>query len=256
MRKVVCVFLAAIFAVGAYGAGPLSPYYLTFDIRERIDVVQGLNIINSWPMWNYHNNNYHNVEFAIAVDTTVRTLGEHGAGTWGAEYTLGGIFTGNLYLNNYGHFLDSTTDGQHNYLIDKNSGNVLQTDSSYQNPQVLFNASGFAFITWDPTNNSLWIANWGGQVENRTLSGTLLSSFNTGISTGQTALALDHADGTLWLSEWGNQGWFRQYDKSGNLLQQVYIAGAEFPLGGEFQLPEPGTLGLLGLAGLLLLRRR
>jgi hypothetical protein len=247
------MFLAATFAVGAYAAGPVSEYYLASGDQGRVDVVQGLNINRTWGMNDF--------EYPIAVNTTVRTFGAT-IGTRGSEYTLGGSFTGTTYPNTYGTFWDSTTDGQHNYLIDWNNGDVLQTDSSYQNPKLLFNSGGggnYLGITWDPTNNSLWIAQWGGQrVENRTLGGTLLSSFNTGITVAQAALALDHADGTLWLVEWTQQGWFRQYDKNGNQLQRVNIAGLNGvnPLGGEFQLPEPGTLGLLGLAGLLFLRRR
>ncbi|MCG3126442.1 MAG: hypothetical protein CHACPFDD_01277 [Phycisphaerae bacterium] len=233
-------------------AGPLSPYYLVSGDQFRVDVVQGAAHINSWATPDF--------EYPVAVNGTVRTLGAILGGT-GREYSLGGVVTGPVYTNVVGTSYDSTTDGQHNYVISWDTGDVIQTDTDYQNPVPLFNVGGPGTglgITYDPTNNSLWIAQFGGgTVENRTLAGGLISSFNTGISL-QAALALDHADGSLWLVEWTQNGDFRQFSKAGAPLGSEHypaLVGVN-PLGGEFALPEPTSLALLTIGGLFLSRRR
>lgn len=252
MSPRVSAFVSAVLlAASSAVAGPVSEYYLVSGDQQRADVVQGANINRTWQTPDF--------EYPVAVAATVRTFGA-ASGTDGREYTLAGVPTGNVYPNvNMGNVYDSTTDGRFNYLVSWDTGDVIRTNSDYSNPVVLFSSGGpggYLGITFDPTNNSLWIAQFsGGRVENRTMNGGLISAFNTGISL-QACLALDHADGSLWLVEWTQNGDFRQFSKSGALLGTQHYDGlvGVNPLGGEFQLPEPGMLTLLALGGLLALR--
>jgi hypothetical protein len=108
-------------------------------------------------------------------------------------------------------------------------------------------------ITYDSTNDSLWVSGWlDSTVRNYTMSGTLLSTFSTGHGFN-AALALDPADGTLWLRN-HEANRFEQYSTTGTLLsiQNYALPGAAF--GGEFAfpggvqaVPEPASLTMLGI---------
>lgn len=248
--------LAGLFACSAEaGVGPVSKYYLVgvyFEGEEaRIDVVQGPNHINSWAL-------AYGFEFAVAVDSTIRTLDAE-AGP-GGEYTLDGVPTGNTYAWPGFRTWDSTTDGAHNYLVDWDGDEVYMTNADYSAPTLMYRlpANDWLGITYDPTNNSLWLAaHSGGDVINVDMAGNILSAFNTGLR-NQAALALDHADGSLWLVKWTQNGDFYQFDKSGNLLSTVHYDGLVDvnPLGGEFAIPGPAALPLLVAGGLFATKRR
>jgi hypothetical protein len=185
------------------------------------------------------------------------------AGLFGYEYTLSGTPTGASYVLpiQIGSAWDSTTDGSHNYLVDFINGTVDQVGLDYSNPVALFgNLGGSAFlgITYDPTNNSLWVSGWtSNQVIDFSMNGTQLSSFSASAATGSlTSLALDPATGTLWMGT-QSTGSFFEYSKSGVLLHTFTIpslAGLDI-LGGEFgfyAIPEPAPLALLSLGVLAL----
>ena len=245
--------IAGVFACSAEaGVGPVSEYYLVSGEDVRIDVVQGPNIINTWAAA------YGFSEFAVAVDSTVRTLAE--PGKLGGEYTLAGVPTGKTYTSPGFAVYDSTTDGEYNYLVTWTGNEVYRTNADYSAPSLMYSlpANDWLGITYDPTNNSLWLAAFtGGDVINIDMAGNILSVFNTGLGF-QAALALDHADGSLWLVKWAYTGDFYQFDKSGNLLSTVHYAGLAFvnPLGGEFAIPGPAALPLLAAGGLFATRRR
>lgn len=244
--------IAGVFACSAEaGVGPVSEYYLVSGDQDQIDVVQGLNIINTWAM-------AYGFEYAVAVDSTVRTLAANGG--LGGEYSLAGVPTGNTYPWPGFTTWDSTTDGEHNYLVSWGGNEVYVTNADYSAPSVMYSlpANDWLGITYDPTNNSLWLAaHSGGDVINVDMGGNILSAFNTGLG-NQAALALDHADGSLWLVEWTQNGDFYQFDKSGNLLSTAHYAGlvGVNPLGGEFAIPGPAALPLLAAGGLFATRRR
>ncbi len=148
------------------------------------------------------------------------------------------------------------------------TGNVYETNATWGSPVVLFASAGQLGITYDPTNNSLWVSDFSSPsartVLDYSLGGTLLSSFTTPFGK-ITSLAMDYADNTLWMGSQNTEGTFYQYSLAGvQLSTQTYAALAgENTLGGEFaftgaaSVPEPATFGMLGLglSALFLARR-
>jgi hypothetical protein len=218
-------------------------------------------VVNSWTPQS-------SAESAFAIGSTVRTVNGLGGSGNGAEYTLDGTFTGTTYQQNAAVLaLDGTQDGTHNYLVDIFAGNVFSFDSNWANPVFLFNPSSgpaiWTGITYDATNNSLWLADvLNSTVADFTMSGALLGSFTTS-APNPVGLALDPADQTLWTTDDNLPGVIEQYDKSGNLLQvQTYPTLGATLNGIEFApataTPEPGVFGLaaLGLLALIAFKNR
>jgi hypothetical protein len=260
MSKNLALLIAAFIMCAEALADPLSPYYLTAGDNGMNWVVQGNAVINSWSQQHPENLG----EYAIAVASHVRTLGNGNPSSRhpGSEYTLAGIYTGTDFPYPVANaaFYDGATDGTHNYSVDYESGGgVYQFDADWTNPNLLFSVPpSYLGITYDATNDSLWLSQFGGSiVANYSLSGTLLSSFVTSLGS-ITALALDPADNTLWMGSQGTQGTFYQYSKAGVQLDTVFYASlqSQNTLGGEFRLvPEPASL-FLGLTAVALIRHR
>jgi len=235
-------------------AGPISVYYVTAGDETTNWALQGSGVVNSWTQ----NFTGGGGEYAIAVPGSIRTLGNGNSGDQGpgSDYTLGGTFTGTTYNYPVGGplFYDGTSDGTNNYAVDFSTGNVYQTSSVWTSPVILFTSAGNLGITYDNTNNSLWISDWSGTgtIRDYSLAGTLLSSFTTPFG-DVTSLAMDYADNTLWMGSQTTEGTFYQYSRTGvQLSTQVYGAlVTQNTLGGEFAItavPEPATFGMLGLA--------
>jgi len=246
---------SALFATQESNASIQGRYYLT-SVSGQLTVVQGTNVVQSWTI-------PYNASPIAVLDGKVNTVGYYGSSP-GAEFTTAGVPTGNTYFGGIYYAFDGTTDGTYNYAYNSNFGGMFRFDLNWQNPTLLFSGPGGELgVTYDPTNNSLWIADWGDQtIRNVDMSGILLSSFNTSVFY-MGALALDHSDGTLWFSSLNSSDTgLYQYSKTGQLLDTVYVAGLEsdYHYGGEFELvtsaappavPEPTTMLVwLGLSAI------
>lgn len=246
--------------VGTGEAGPISLLYLTAGDQGTNWMIQGTSA-TSFDQQHPQDGG----EYAIAVSGDVRTLGNGNQGFGGgsshpgAQYTLAGVYTGVDYAYPAVGglaFYDGTTDGTYNYSVDYALGGVYQMNRDWSNPVSLFSTPASDLgITYDASNNSLWISAFSGAtVSNYSMTGTLLSSFSAATS-GLASLALDPADGTLWMGSQGTQGTFYQYSKAGVLLDTETYAALESQnaLGGEFNVdataaavPEPATMLLFG----------
>lgn len=243
------VAVAALTLAAPAVAGPTGQYVLTAGDQHTDWVVQGAGVAATWATTNS--------EYPLIVLGTVRTTSASPGGV-GGGYTLAGVPTGATYTNGLGeNMYDAATDGAYVYTVNWGTGDVTRLDLTWSNPQILFHpvaADPALAITYDPTNNSLWIGGWTtGTIANYSLAGTLLSSFTVPYAE-LTCLAMDYTDNTLWFGSQATQGTFYQYSRTGTSLgTQVYPALAgQNTLGGEFpsQAAPVAAIPALGTAGL------
>ena len=245
-------------------AGTISSLYLTAGDQGQIVAITGVTAQIFTQAPNTHGG--FGDEYAIGVPGTIRTLGngnQGGDGTEsfsGSEYLLDGSFAGVNYaypLNTSGDFYDGATNGVNNFSVDYTSGAVYQFNLDWTNPVLLFAANALDIgITYDPVNQSLWIASYSGtDVRNYSLAGALLTSFTAGAPV--YGLAMDYADNTLWADA---QGTLYQYSRAGASLSSFDYGVTQNTLGAEFAFldaspaspaPEPGT-AMLALGGLMI----
>ena len=231
-RMLMLMTVLALAVQCAFAAdGTTSALYLTSGDSQTIFKVKGTSIVGRWTARNHG-------EYAIAVSSgTVRTAGDSSKS--GTKYTLSGtpLSLDALESGTY----DGTTNGKVNYGINYDTGEVFQANLDWSNPQDLFvlNAASELGITYDSSNNSLWVGGFGsGEICDYTLEGVVLSCFATPQSVDDQALALDPADGTLWITErtLNSTIVLDQYSKEGTFLQQISLNAGEYQniLGGEF----------------------
>jgi len=273
LRPLGLTFLLAAAGFAASFTGPTSVYYLSDS--NTMYKVQGLNLLSQWAV-----SGTPGFDLPMAVSTEIHSTGRS-QGTAGARYDLNGTYLGTTYTNpGYAgggmDVWDGTTDTAHNYTVSTlcnlcgSDSSLIQTDLDWSNSVVLFNiGAGYDSlgVTYDPTNNSLWVSKWNGgtTITDYTLSGTVITQFDAGFAQ-IGALAYDAADDTLWATNFGSNALF-QFNKSGTLLQSGTIAGLNSTTlwSGEMVqsaaqtgVPEPETLPLfgLGMGALALVRRR
>jgi hypothetical protein len=211
--------------------------------------------------------------YPIAVYSDVRTLG-YDIGEIGTKYAFDGSVLSSGYTHNLAETLsDGTTDGSYNYAIAWGSGAVYQFSTDWASPTYLFSAAPApgglraGGITYDSSDNTFWLSeDRGGNVWNYSKSGTLLSSFDTGLLIDWN-LALNPEDDSLWFGTASGTSLY-QFSKTGTLLGSYTPSGygATAFYSGEFSLyqspavPEPSTLAIFGIgagiAGLKARRRK
>jgi hypothetical protein len=254
--------LVGLAVLGGGAQSQVSRLYLNQYDGTNCWVVQGGNIVNTFQRSNTNDGS------ALVVQNTVKMFGR-GPGSIGREYSLGGAPLGGTYNNpTWDDCYDGASDGAgRNWTIAHNDFNtnfaVIQSNASWGSPSVAWvpgrRSSG---ITYDPTDDTLWITNNVGgsdMVQHYTTGGALLGQFAISMTNGGGyAIALDLADQTLWVpGAFGTAGTLLQYSKAGTLLNTVQVAGLGNVTGAEFQaVPEPASLAALSLGALALLRKR
>lgn len=251
-----CIVAVLVSAVAGTAFGQTDRLYIT-DTRGgtgNIYVVQAGSLANTFSMAGGGTR-----EGPIAVASDVRTISDD-TGTPGAQYTLGGAWTGTTYATNPtpGQWFDGTTDGKYNYSCAWPSDAVYRFDRDWQNPTLLFSTGrdGEMGITWDSKTNTLWTGNHlNGTIENYSMNGSLLTEFS--LPYGPDGVAYEPSTDTIWLESY-NSHELHQYDKAGLLLQSFQVSGMPLSFGfdAEFAVPAPGAAALLGLGGLIAGRRR
>ena len=240
------------------GGGPGSEMYITDGASGQLSVVQGNAIVRSWAQ--------RNSCLPIAVSSTVKTYGEF-TSEFGSEYDYNGTWSGTDYpdAGPNGQRVDGATDGAgRNWFAGFGDSAIYECDANWANPVLLFAVNGPTGVTYDATTGNLWVISFSDQaIHEFQLDGTLVSSFPyTSSSSWLGCLGWEPATDTLWCNDF-SLGNLRQYDKAGNLLQDVLIPGLTgYTWGGEFVIPKacgpatwsnygagwPGTLGIPGIA--------
>ena len=183
------------------------------------------------------------LEAPLAVDGRIRTVSLED-GREGAQYDLDLNAGDRVFAHSIvdEEILDATTDGTFIYAVSVTSGDVIRFKPDWTRPEVLFTLSGASYggITYDPSNHTLWIAEFGDRIGNYDMQGNLLSQFDLDHISDLliSFLALDHADGSLWFGDFSRPRTVLGYTKAGE-----HRGGAEYfdlnpvaMLGGEFDL--------------------
>lgn len=197
----------------------------------------------------------------------------------------------------YGRVIDAAFDGTNSYIVAGLFGTagVFKYNADFSGlGTLMFNLPGAAQstsqgITYDTTTNTIWTSDYdfsagatGGRVRQWSTTGVELSSFavmdNLGhASERNTALAYDFTDDTFWMNAHVENtlgfglGELWQFSRTGTFLQKIHgqqfdasapanilYWGGEIRATGAANVPEPGSLLLVAVAGLaaISMRRR
>jgi len=237
----------ALASLASSAAAQVSELYLTAHGSTETFVVQNGQIVRQFQRTSTVDGP------ALVVGQTVKLYGQV-AGAVGREYDLNGGLLAGAYVNaGFVDCYDGATDGARNWTISHNdfSNNfaALVAGANWGSAQVAFvPARRSSGITYDPTDDTLWVTNNVGgsdRVQHYATGGALLGEFPVGLqSGGGYGLALDYADQTLWIpGAFGTVGQLHQYSKAGALLQLVHVPGlAVNVVGAEFRFGAPPPL--------------
>jgi DNA-binding beta-propeller fold protein YncE len=139
--------------------------------------------------------------FGIAFDGTQWHIAEATTRRWGnfdANFNFISFTTLSSAPVNAGiRGLDYDASSNHLFVVDHDQTRIYESTLAGGGVQNWFYASGSApqDVTVDPRDNTLWIAEFGGTIQHRTKTGTLLGSFSTGLNL--TGVALDVTNDSL-----------------------------------------------------------
>src|SRR5262245_2069129 len=140
-------------AVAPHPRAQVSEYFLMAGDQGKFHVIQNGVLLRSWsPAIGTAQ-----YQYPLAVTNTIRTMGANPLEI-GAEYDLSGVDLTTRYTHPATtpvRSWDGTTDGSSNYTVD---GSVFRLDQTWSNPVYLFGGVGIGSLTYDPTNNSLWVS--------------------------------------------------------------------------------------------------
>jgi hypothetical protein len=267
--------IAALAALGlSLLAGPASaqqtPFYIFDGDSQNGYIVQNGQMINNFTTAAV------GIGYPVAVRNTV-WLGDRD-NNGAAEYTLGGVPTGNTSAGAGGftQLLDGTGDAFNNFGIEwgSNGDTVTVANQNWTGQTTLFNlptTNVASSITVDTSAGVFYIGGFNDVLNVYTFEGTLLNSFNVAVSLD--CLAYEALTDTLWVAP--NQGsQVVQLSKTGAILNTINVVagpgqtftafgnnfGGEMPLsgGGGSAAPEPGSVAfaLLGISALGIVARR
>jgi hypothetical protein len=242
--------------------GPIGTYYLTdFENlttgQSTLDAIRGNSYVQN-PSITQRQQGPIAVFTSPAVVRTTGIISSLAGGEYAPVPSLTVSPTGPHYTSHLSGdaYYDGTTNGAVNFTVGFGIGNVITASTTWGGSgTVLFSttAGDDMGITYDATNNSLWIQNYfSGVITDYTLGGAVITSFATvggfpNDGYGATALAMD-VDHTLWFDDYG-RGTIEHYSTSGTHLGSASYAGLGYALGGEIAavVPEPSSLTLFGL---------
>lgn len=251
-------FLRAItLAILGFGVATSVPaanqtsYYLFDGDSSRAVVISNGVVVNTFATFS--------LGYPVAIRESIWLGGRDDEGA--SEFGLNGVATGNSSSggNQFSQLLDGATGSNgKNYGVEccGEVNSVTVADANWGNQAVLFNLRDNrdgAGIAFDKKNSSFYVSSFDTVIDHYDISGTILGSFDLGISL--VGLAYEELTDSFW-------GWQRdaqnlvQFDRSGTVLQSTFVAGVEGnPFGGEMRateglatnVPEPGTLALIAL---------
>ena len=189
---------------------------------------------------------YVNEDFLNAVPFALGPL------TPGTPVSLGGVVSEDLSF-----------DGTNILAGDFGNGRVVRIDPG---TGMIVDSIPIGFsqplgLTWDG-GTGFWVSNFapGGAVAHYDASGTLQSSFVPFADSFPGGLGYDTTDGTLWVGSFGSVHHFTAGGTeigSFSTGNGAFVDGLEFEGGRQENVPEPGSLALLGLGlGLIVAARR